>query len=108
MSDVLHAGLYYICETFLSSRPPHSSSSVSRIQCKQTETAQVFIFRRITRRKLNFLIPGGSSPNLKRSSFWHSFTFPLRLNGTGWGKKGCLCLHLSAPDSEVAIMQGAC
>lgn len=67
------------------SPPP---SSVSRIQCKQTETAQVFIFRHITRRKLNFLIPGGSSPSLKRSSFWHSFTFPLRLNGTGWEKKG--------------------
>lgn len=87
MSDVLDAGLYYICESFLSSRPP-SSSSVSLIQCKQTETAQDFIFRHITRRKLNFLIPQGSSPNLKRSSFWNSFTFPLRLNGTGWGKKG--------------------
>lgn len=67
---------------------PPSSSSVSLIQCKQTETAQVFIFRHITRRKLNFLIPEGSSLNLKRSSFWHSFTFPLRLNGTSWGKKG--------------------
>lgn len=87
MSDVLDAGLYYICETFLSSHPP-SSSSVSLIQCKQTETAQVFIFRHITRRKLNFLIPEGSSLNLKRSSFWHSFTFSLRLNGTSWGKKG--------------------
>ncbi len=64
-----------------------SSSSVSLIQCKKTETAQVSFLDTLQGEKLNFLIPGGSSPNLKRSSFWNSFTFPLRLNDTVWGGK---------------------
>lgn len=105
MSDVLDASLHYICGLF-SSRPLFFFCFSHPMQANRNSPS--LIFRHITRRKLNFLIPGGSRPNLKRSRFWNSFTFPLRLNGTGWEEKELLCLPLSAPDLEVAIMQGAC